>query len=188
MHSSVPGSHTHIMKLDNWFTFSIDPRKRRLVSSILGAKGNYLVNSDSVSMRKGCHLAIVFNGSALLLFVDGQLQTGPLSYWRQSDAKNQVVGRIEPMDRRSTIEPTRLGDVAPGWSTPYRGTMDELRISSAARYKESFAPAARFEPDKDTLALYHFDEGQGDVLTDSSGNGHHGKIVNAKWVPEEAAR
>src|SRR5437868_14560991 len=40
----------------------------------------------------------------------------------------------------------------------------------------------RFEPDADTLALYHCDEGEGDVLKDSSGNGHHGKIVGAKWV------
>ena len=32
------------------------------------------------------------------------------------------------------------------------------------------------------MALYHFDEGSGDVLHDSSGNGHDGKIVGAKWV------
>ena len=32
------------------------------------------------------------------------------------------------------------------------------------------------------MALYHFDEGTGDVLHDSSGNGHDGKIVGAKWV------
>jgi hypothetical protein len=43
------------------------------------------------------------------------------------------------------------------------------------------------EFNNDTLALYHFDEGQGDVLTDSSGNNHPGKIVNAKWVSAAAA-
>jgi hypothetical protein len=43
-------------------------------------------------------------------------------------------------------------------------------------------PAAVLEADADTVALYRFDEGQGDKLTDSSGNGHHGKIVGAKWV------
>ena len=41
----------------------------------------------------------------------------------------------------------------------------------------------RFEPDKDTLAFHHFEESQGDLLTDSSGNNHHGKVVTAKWVP-----
>ena len=56
------------------------------------------------------------------------------------------------------------------------------RISRTARYTKVFTPQKRFEPDKDTLALYHFDEGQGDLLKDSSGNGHHGKIIGAKWV------
>jgi serine/threonine protein kinase/formylglycine-generating enzyme required for sulfatase activity len=60
--------------------------------------------------------------------------------------------------------------------------IDEVRISKAARYKNDFTPAERFEPDVDTIALYHCDEGQGDELKDSSGNGHHGKIVGAKWV------
>ncbi len=32
------------------------------------------------------------------------------------------------------------------------------------------------------VAHYTFDEGKGDVLHDRSGNGHHGKIVDAKWV------
>ena len=52
----------------------------------------------------------------------------------------------------------------------------------SARYDKDFTPAQRFEPDADTLALYHCDEGIGDILKDSSGNGHHGKIVGAKWV------
>src|SRR5262245_61746864 len=63
------------------------------------------------------------------------------------------------------------------------GIIDELRISKVARYTTNFTPQATFKPDGDTLALYHFDEGAGDVLADASGNGHHGKIVNAKWVP-----
>jgi hypothetical protein len=33
-----------------------------------------------------------------------------------------------------------------------------------------------------TIALYHGDEGQGDIFTDSSGNGPDAKMVNAKWV------
>jgi hypothetical protein len=37
-----------------------------------------------------------------------------------------------------------------------------------------------FVADDDTLALYRFDEG--DILHDSSGNGHDGRIIGAKWV------
>ena len=64
----------------------------------------------------------------------------------------------------------------------FHGIIDEVRISNTARYTEDFTPEERFEPDEHTLALYHFDEGSGDVLKDSSGNGHDGKIVGAKWV------
>ena len=73
------------------------------------------------------------------------------------------------------------GNAAEGKSY-FTGIIDEVRISNIARYTEDFIPQRRFEPDKDTMALYHFDEGSGDVLHDSSGNGHDGKIVGAKWV------
>lgn len=61
------------------------------------------------------------------------------------------------------------------------GQIDELRISNTARYEGDFTPATRLEADKNTLALYHFDEGEGDKLIDVSGNGHHGTIHGATW-------
>ena len=54
----------------------------------------------------------------------------------------------------------------------FRGLIDDVRISRVARYDKDFVPAERFENDENTLALYHFDSGQGDKLIDSSGNGH----------------
>ncbi len=59
----------------------------------------------------------------------------------------------------------------------------QVRISRIARYSESFSPPLHFEKDQDTLVLYRFDEGQGDVLNDSSGNGYHGAISGAQWRP-----
>lgn len=65
-----------------------------------------------------------------------------------------------------------------------KGQIDEIRISSVGRYSisESFTPQRRFEADDNTLALYHFDEGQKDVLKDSSANGHDGKLHGPSWV------
>ena len=60
--------------------------------------------------------------------------------------------------------------------------MDEVRFSKIARYTKDFTPAKRFEPDEHTMALYHFDSGSGNILKDSSGNYHDGKIIGAKWV------
>lgn len=62
------------------------------------------------------------------------------------------------------------------------GTIDEVRISKIARYDADYIPAKRHTPDPQTIALYHFDEGQGKVLTDTSGNGHHGQLAGPRWV------
>jgi serine/threonine protein kinase len=69
----------------------------------------------------------------------------------------------------------------------FRGRIDELRISKAARYTADYAPVPRLNADADTLALYHFDEGAGEVLRDSSGHNHHGKIVGATWAKVAAS-
>jgi serine/threonine protein kinase len=68
----------------------------------------------------------------------------------------------------------------------YRGGIDEVRISRGTRYRmKNIVPLRRFpDRDSDTLALYHMDEGYSEKLTDSSGNGHHGQIVGAHWIPE----
>jgi hypothetical protein len=42
--------------------------------------------------------------------------------------------------------------------------------------------ALEFQADANTVALWHFNEGSGDSLFDSSGNGNHGKIFGATWV------
>ena len=65
---------------------------------------------------------------------------------------------------------------------PYTGKLREVRFSRVARYDGDFTPVARFDADPQTLGLYHMDEGTGEVLRDSSGNGRHGKIAGATWV------
>lgn len=53
---------------------------------------------------------------------------------------------------------------------PYAGYLDEVRVSRVIRYMASFTPpVSPFSPDANTAALYHFDEGQGELAADSSG-------------------
>lgn len=59
---------------------------------------------------------------------------------------------------------------------PFVGFIDEVRISKIARYHSAFNPQLRFSPDTNTVALYHFDEGSGATVHDSSGNGNNGTI------------
>jgi len=69
----------------------------------------------------------------------------------------------------------------------FLGSIREVRISKAPRYDADFIPRPRFEADADTLALYHCDEGTGNVLKDSSGRELHGKLVGATWVKAPVA-
>ena len=112
------------------------------------------------------HLAGVYDGVAEIRFyVDGRLQS-----------------RAPAQDVRPSERTLSLGGNWEGGSG-FIGRVCEVRVSKVARYDDKdFTPAKRWENDKDTIALYHFDEGQGDVLKDSSGHGHDGKILGAKWV------
>ena len=71
----------------------------------------------------------------------------------------------------------------PMWhKATFYGDIDEIRVSSVVRYPKDFTPKPRFETDADTIALYHFDEGKGDVVNDASGHNRHAKISGVKWV------
>jgi hypothetical protein len=62
------------------------------------------------------------------------------------------------------------------------GQLQELRISRKARYNSSYSVSDSLTADADTVALYDFSRDTGTELKDLSENGHHGKIVGAKWV------
>jgi serine/threonine protein kinase len=116
------------------------------------------------------HVAGVYDGKAeIRIYIDGQLQS-------RAPVPNVKLSRL----------PLTLGNNYLGRSG-FLGRMNEVRISKVARYDADFTPAVRWEPDADTLALYHFDEGEGSVLKDSSGNGHDGKIIGAKWVKADGS-
>jgi hypothetical protein len=117
-------------------------------------------SADLIVPGKLVHLAAVRDGGALSLYVDGK----------------KVGSALFPKDQKPSAD---LGfTIAKGFD----GEIEQIRVSKSRRYDRAFVPAAVLEADADTVALYRFDEGQGDKLTDSSGNGHHGKIVGAKWV------
>ncbi len=119
------------------------------------------------------HVAAVYDGTRVRLFLDGVIA---------SEAQGDPFSIISREYMFS-----QLGMTFEGPSSCFQGSLDEVRISNIARYTEDFTPEERFEPDEHTLALYHFDEGEGETLFDSSGNGHHGEIHGATWVPVNGA-
>ena len=114
------------------------------------------------------HLAGVNDTKRRLLYLNGKLI-----------ATTADAGSPKP---QAGLEAMFIGKVH------FDGWMDAVRISRVARYSADFIPPATFSTDKDTVALYRFDEGQGDILHDSSGNNLHGKIVGPKWVKNSVAQ
>ena len=58
----------------------------------------------------------------------------------------------------------------------FDGNIDEFRISDTVRYASDFLPSAPFTSDNHTIALYHFDEGLGQMAADSSGNNYTAQL------------
>ncbi len=120
------------------------------------------------------HIAVTRDSStgALALYVDGVLD----------GTANGPTGDISYRDGRRTSWPNDpflvIGAEKHDYSRDYpsySGWFDELRISTTVRYTATFTPPTQpFVRDDNTALLYHFDEGTGDQITDSSGNGTNG--------------
>ena len=129
-----------------------------------------VTSNKPVGAGRLIHIAGVFDGSYLKLFLDGILQEDRLT--------------VSGQHKESTMPLTIGANPGPNNSVSnfFDGVIDEVRVSKVARYSEDFEPASRFETDADTIALYHFDEGKGEIVYDASGNGHHGLVRGATWV------
>lgn len=74
-------------------------------------------------------------------------------------------------------EKIEIPNVAKSFLGSFTGYIDEVRISTVARYdvaKKAFAPHGKFKADVKTVALWHFDEPSGTRnFSDASGNAYH---------------
>lgn len=102
------------------------------------------------------HVAGVFDGAEVRLYVDGRLV-----------ARGKGSGA-----RRRNAVPFCVGADPDGRGTPtsfFEGLIDEVRVSKVARYsRDSFTPARAFEPDAETLLLLHCDGFVGPFAVDAS--------------------
>lgn len=134
-----------------------------------GAGDNTIVGSRAVADAQWHHVAITRRRSdgRIQLYVDGALDASADGPDGDGSYRN---GRATswPNDPFLVIGAEKHDVVSPG--TGYRGWVDELRMSNILRYSAPFnRPTAPFAPDVGTVALYHFDEGTGTTIGDSSG-------------------
>jgi hypothetical protein len=148
------------------------------------AGGHTIVGSRQVADGLWHHVAVARRRSDgwMRIHVDGALDAegdGPDGDASYRNARPTAWPASDPY----LVIGAEKHDAGPAYPS-YRGWLDELRISTTLRYSTTFArPDAPFAPDFATVALYHFDEGAGDIVADTSGAGSHG-IRRAGGTPE----
>ncbi len=120
------------------------------------------------------HVAGVWTNGMPSLFVDGR-KVGQSSSHDNNGSDARATSQRWYLGAQSAED---NGQVLRG----YKGTIQAVRISSNVRYTNDFMPQTNWETDPQTVALYRFHDGPGDMLTDSSENKFHGKILGARWA------
>ena len=118
------------------------------------------------------HVAWVYDGLYSRIFVAGKEVSSMLfpTIMLKTDAKLIIAADVD----------------AEGSVTGYdKGRLDELRISSVARYVEDFPPPRRHVADGDTVAIWHFDEGSGFKVYDVSANAFKGTAMGMQWEADD---
>lgn len=150
--------------------FGISLMNNRLAFGVNnGSSGTTICGTRNIADSQWHHIAIQRRRSDgyLWLYVDGSLDA----------SVNGPDGDISYRDNRSTSFPNsdpflviaaEKHDAGSAYPS-YRGLVDELRISTTLRYTSTFTrPSQPFSPDGQTVGLYHFNEGSGTTVYDSS--------------------
>ncbi|HAH44136.1 SUMF1/EgtB/PvdO family nonheme iron enzyme [Gimesia sp.] len=135
-------------------------------------EGTWTWHAFSAEITPGKHhIAGVYDGTTLNVFVDGQ-------------APEKITKHRSPREARYLRSLFRIGTgsiIEDGQHRGFQGNISQLRISEEVMYDAAFQPASLLTQHESTVALYRFEQGSGDLLHDLSGMHNHGRILGAAW-------
>ena len=143
------------------FTLFLDAGRPTFYVFIGGAYAVAQAKEEKVKAGEWCHLAGVFDGEEARVLLDGRVV-----------GRRKVSGPRKPNNFPLYVgaEPGARGE--PNFT--FTGLIDEVRISSCARYgSEGGKPALRHRRDEKTRLLLHMDLTLGPFSLDHSGRGCH---------------
>lgn len=158
MSATFPGANIgHSLGFHGGITASLSPRViwNHGVSSTVFNVGNVVSGEWN-------HLAVTFDEAS-----------GELIYYRNGEEVQVRTGTMEPFTEM------RLGQRASTeGGNPFNGALDQVVVYDRALSPEEVAQLAQHNvASAGLVALYEMDDGDGLVAADSSGNGHHGTLV-----------
>jgi hypothetical protein len=128
-----------------------------------------------VTAGKWAHVAGTRRGDMLRIYYDGVLRdTQQLGFLFGRDDYNGAL---------------RIGRAAYTEDFRFEGEIDDVRLSTTARYTGATAPrpSAVLSLDDQTEAAWRFDEASGSKLTDASGHAHDGSLAPDETAPTRVA-
>ena len=133
------------------------------------ANTTQLSGTTAVTAKVWHHAAMSIVNGQVNIYLDGKLDS---------------TGLLTDAMFNMPSSPWVIGARADGFlGDSYFGLVDEVRLSTGARYSSSFIPQRRFAVDSNTVGLWHLDESSGVSAADSSGKSgsatiHEGCIVS----------
>jgi len=130
---------------------------------------------DYLTIGKRVHVAGVFAGQEMRIYVGGQL----------TDSENSVrIHAPSPLPFLVGADPVKPTAVDPlTTQRHFDGVIESVRISNVPRYtQDRFTPPDRLTLDRSTLLLLEFNQGKGETVPNAASPKHQAKIVNAQWV------
>jgi len=187
--------------------YGISLAGNRIAFGVNNGPSSYtLIGGTNVADGNWRHIAVTRNGTTgfMQIFIDGV---------SVASATTSVTGNVSYRDGRP-LTPYYTGPITEWVNEPYlvlgaekhdytwyyddydspsyNGYLDELRISNTVRYTSNYTPVNRFTDDANTVALFHFDEGNGthvgNTAMTSAGAVSHGTMnvgddpVGPLWV------
>jgi serine/threonine protein kinase len=132
--------------------------------------------SEAVRLRRWQHLAGVWDGAEMRLYINGRLA---------STSKNVTscayLSKWPFYIGADPCDPWH-GHLAEGL---FKGRIRAVRISRGVEYAHDFQPPKRLEKTPDAVGLYDFTIDTGRYAIDRSGHANHGIIVGAKFEPSQ---
>ena len=133
-----------------------------------GAAGSLIIGDQRLPEREWLHVTAIYDASAGMgVNGKGGNWCCPRGHLIKSNKPLRIGGIIPQNLDRSRF----VGD-----NVKFQGYIDEVRISNVVRYvgPKWEVPKGKFEVDKHTISLWHFDEPpELNRFKDASGNEHH---------------
>ncbi|MBC8355690.1 MAG: hypothetical protein H8E66_27240 [Planctomycetes bacterium] len=126
-------------------------------------------SNDNVRIGHRTHVAGVFDGRMVRLYVNGQLQdqVGTMTSGNKVSPFHFMIGADPDFNSKP--------------QSHFKGSIDSVHVAFADLYQRNFTPRDPPTRTPASVLLLKLDEGEGDIAKDTSARRHDAKIHGAKW-------